>query len=224
MSKEPKRETRAEKQARTRAELLDTAARVFARRGYNGASVEEIAEEAGYSHGAVYSNFDGKADLFLAVLEEYMAERAQELAATQAGLPEDAPIELRARALADQWMERFAKDRESFLLHMEFVAHAGRDPELAERFGTRSAALREAIAAYISHYQEIDGIEADLTPDELALMLRALGIGLAIEALVSPGAVRQDAYGDFVELLVKLLREHSASSGTGTKKRARPAR
>src|SRR6476646_1489226 len=122
----PKRETRAEKQARTRAELLATAATVFARRGYNGASVEEIAEEAGYSHGAVYSNFDGKADLFLAVLEEYMAERARELAATQVEIDDDEPLEIRARALADQWMRRFAKDRESFLLHMEFIAHAGR--------------------------------------------------------------------------------------------------
>src|SRR6478752_2421839 len=101
MTAKPKRETRAEKQARTRAELLATAARIFARRGYNGASIEEIAEEAGYSHGAVYSNFDGKADLFLAVFEEYMAERARELAATQVDLAEDAPLEVRARALAD---------------------------------------------------------------------------------------------------------------------------
>lgn len=214
MKIESKRETRAEKQARTHAELLATAAKVFARRGYKGASIEEIAEEAGYSHGAVYSNFDGKADLFLAVLEDYMAERAQELAETQAALARDAPIEIRARALADQWMDRFAKDRASFLLHMEFVAHAGRDPKLAERFGTRSAALREAIAAYIAHYQELEGIEADLPPDELALILRALGIGLAIEALVSPDAVPRDAYGNFVELLIKLLREHGSSNQT----------
>jgi AcrR family transcriptional regulator len=224
MNPEPKRETRAEKQARTRAELLAMAAKVFARRGYKGASIEEIAEEAGYSHGAVYSNFDGKADLFLAVLEDYMAERAQELAQTQADLPEDAPIELRARALADQWMQRFAKDRESFLLHMEFVAHAGRDPELAQRFGTRSAALREAISAYIAHYQELEGIESELTPDDLALVLRALGIGLAIDALVSPAAVRESAYGDFVELLVKLLREHSSGGRAPPTERARSAR
>jgi AcrR family transcriptional regulator len=202
----PKRETRAEKQARTRAELLATSARVFARRGYDGASVEEIAEQAGYSHGAVYSNFDGKADLFLAVFEEYMAERARELAATQLAIDEDAPLEARARALADQWMERFAGDRESFLLHMEFIAHAGRDPELAGRFGTRSAALREAISTYISQYQAEAGVELRLPPDDLALVLRALGIGLAVEALVSPDAVREDLYGDFVELLVTLLR------------------
>jgi AcrR family transcriptional regulator len=221
MQSQVKRETRSERQARTRAELLASAATVFARRGYKGASVEEIAEEAGYSHGAVYSNFDGKADLFLGVLEDYMAQRARELAGTQADLPEDAPIELRARALADQWMERFGKDRESFLLHMEFVAHAGRDPELAERFGSRSAALREAIAAYIAHYQELEGIEAALPPQELALVLRALGIGLAIEALVSPGAVSQDAYGNFVELLIKLLREDDAADRARRKKKAR---
>lgn len=206
-----KRETRAEKQARTRSELLATAAAVFAQRGYEGATVEEIAERAGYSHGAVYSNFAGKAGLFLAVFEEYMAGRARELAETQAGLAEDAPLEQRARALADQWMERFAEDRDSFLLHLEFLASSRREPELAERFGTRSAALREAIASYIARYQEEEGVEAPLPPADLALVLRALGIGLAIEALVSPEAVRDDLYGDFVELLVKMMREQATA-------------
>lgn len=202
-----KRETRAEKQARTRAELIDAAGRVFARRGYDGASVEEVAEEAGYSHGAVYSNFEGKADLFLAVFEEYMAERVRELAETQAALPSDAPLEARARALADQWMDRLARDRESVALHMEFIAHADRDPELARRFGSRSAAMREAVSRYISGYREEAGVELALPADELALVLRALGIGLAVESLVSLDAVRHDLYGDFVELLVTLLRE-----------------
>lgn len=202
-----KRETRAEKQARTRAELIATATTVFARRGYKGASVEEIAEEAGYSHGAVYSNFEGKADLFLAVFEDYMAERVRELAETQAALPSDAPLDARARALADQWMDRLARDRESVLLHMEFIAHASRDPELARRFGTRSSAMREAVSRYISQYQEEAGVELALPADDLALVLRALGIGLAVESLVSPDAVRHDLYGDFVELLVSLLRE-----------------
>jgi AcrR family transcriptional regulator len=207
MAAKRKRETRVERQARTRAELIAAAAKVFARRGYNGASVEEIAEEAGYSHGAVYSNFEGKADLFLAVFEDYMAERVRELAETQSALPDDAPLEARARALADQWMERLARDRESVLLHMEFIAHGDRDPELARRFGTRSSAMREAVARYIASYQQEAGVDLPLSADDLALVLRALGIGLAIEALVSPDAVRDDLYGDFVELLVTLLRE-----------------
>jgi AcrR family transcriptional regulator len=221
MTARPKRETRPERQARTRAELLAASAKVFARRGYSGASVEEIAEQAGYSHGAVYSNFDGKADLFLAVFEEYMAERARELAATQLAIDEDAPLEARARALADQWMERFERDRESFVLHMEFIAHAGRDPELAGRFGIRSATMREAISAYISQYQDEAGVELRLPPDDLALVLRALGIGLAVEALVAPGAVRQDLYGDFVELLVSLLRADPAESAGSREAKAK---
>src|SRR3954466_1386239 len=146
MGKTIKRETRAEKQTRTRTELIATAATVFAQRGYEGSSVEEIAERAGYSHGAVYSNFAGKSALFLAVFEQYMADRAQELAATQAGIADDAPLETRARALADQWMERFASDRDSFLLHLEFLAASRREPELAERFGTPPARERQGAA------------------------------------------------------------------------------
>ncbi len=207
MSAPRKRESRAEKQARTRAELIATAAGVFSRRGYKGASVEEIAEAAGYSHGAVYSNFEGKADLFLAVFEDYMAERVRELAETQSALPAEAPLEVRARALADQWMDRLAHDRESVLLHMEFIAQADRDPELARRFGTRSAAMREAISRYIAQYREEAGVELALSSEDLALVLRALGIGLAVESLVSPDAVRHGLYGDFVEQLVALLRK-----------------
>src|SRR5258708_19895226 len=117
MSERPKRETRAEKQARTRAALLATAASVFAERGYQGASVEEIAERAGYSHGAVYSNFTGKEDLFFAVFEEYMAERARELAATQSGLDEDATLEAPAPPPPHHCMEPSPPHPHPFLLH-----------------------------------------------------------------------------------------------------------
>jgi AcrR family transcriptional regulator len=217
-----RRLTRAEQQAQTRARLIDAAAKVFARRGYRAASVEEIAEEAGYSHGAVYSNFEGKADLFLAVFEDYMAERVRELAETQVALPEDAPLEVHARALADQWMDRLARDRESMTLHMEFIAQADRDPELARRFGSRSMAMREAVARYIAHYQQEAGMELAMPVDDLALVLRALGIGLAIESLVSPEAVRHDLYGDFVELLVSLLREHGSTQRRAARKKGKP--
>jgi AcrR family transcriptional regulator len=201
-----RRLTRAEQQAQTRTRLIEAAARVFAQRGFQAASVEEIAEEAGYSHGAVYSNFDGKGELFLAVFEEYMAERVRELADTQAAVPDGAALEVRARALADQWMDRLARDRGSLALHVEFIAHADRDPELARRFAGRSAAMRQAVTRYIVQYQQEAGVELAMPADDLALVLRALGVGLAIEWLVSPDAVRHDLYGDFVELLVSAMR------------------
>lgn len=216
-----RRLTRAEQQARTRNRLIEAASRVFARHGFQAASVEEIAEQAGYSHGAVYSNFEGKADLFLAVFEDYMAERVRELAETQAALPENAPLEARARALADQWMDRLARDRDSVTLHMEFIAHADRDPELARRFGSRSMAMREAVARYIAHYEQEAGMELAIPVDDLALVLRALGIGLAIESLVSPDTVRHDLYGDFVELLISLQRERDSAKRSSPRRRAK---
>ena len=77
--------TRAEAKARTREQLLDAAAQVFAQRGYAGASVDEIAEAAGYSAGALYSNFNGKEQLFL----ELMSERRSQGIARQAAQAAD---------------------------------------------------------------------------------------------------------------------------------------
>src|SRR5688500_14063171 len=94
--------TRQERQAATRERLIEAATRVFARRGYLAASVEEIADEAGFSHGAVYSNFTGKEDLFLAVYAERIVRRQGEILAAhdRPATPAD-----QARAAADQWME-----------------------------------------------------------------------------------------------------------------------
>lgn len=200
-----KRLTQAEKKAATRAELLKTAADVFARRGYHGASIEQVAEQAGYSHGAVYSNFTGKEDLFLAVFEDYMATRASELADALVDPPET--LAGRARAIAAQWMERFARDPGSFLLHLEFMTHAARDPKLSKQMGLRQASLRIAIADYLQTVQREEGIELPLPPAELAMIMRSLGIGLAVEALNSPDDLRQDLFADFTELLFTRLTE-----------------
>ena len=77
--------TRAERNARNRDALLDAARAVFLRSGYHGTTVEAIAREAGFTTGAIYSRFAGKADLFLALLEEQIEERARQFA----GIPND---------------------------------------------------------------------------------------------------------------------------------------
>ena len=71
----PKPSIRDEQRALTRARLLDAARRVFARRGFHAASLEEIAQEAGATTGAIYSNFAGKEDLFLALFEDHVASQ-----------------------------------------------------------------------------------------------------------------------------------------------------
>ena len=198
----PSRLTRAAKQEQTRAQLIEAAASVFARRGFQAATIEEIAEEAGYSHGAVYSNFAGKEDLFLAVFEQYMSQRVAEVA--RAAEIEGSFAE-RARAGADQWMQRFAGDRDTFLLHLEFMIHAARNPHLSEQLGQRMAALRLEIERQLSSREARSESALPLPAADLALVLRALGIGLAVEALNQPGELNTRLYGDFVALVAGLL-------------------
>lgn len=203
-----KRLTRVEKQAQTRAQLIRAAAGVFARRGFQAATVEEIAEEAGYSHGAVYSNFAGKEELFLAVFEQYMAQRIDEVAhATEIG----GSFAERARAGADQWMQRFTEDRDTFLLHLEFMIHAARNPHLSEQLGRRMSALRLEIERRLADREAETKTALPLPAADLALILRALGIGLAVEALNQPGEINTHLYGDFVALVAGYMSMASPS-------------
>jgi AcrR family transcriptional regulator len=202
-----RRLTRAERQAQTRAELLAAAARVFAHRGYDAASVTEIAEEAGYSHGAVYSNFAGKEDLFLTLYEEWVARRVAEIEATWST---DGTLAERARAAGDEWMQRVARDPEPLLLRLEFTARAVRDPELRRKLGTRVGAVPLAIRRLVEEATEAEDLELRLPPDDLALALQAMSLGLALEALGNPDAVRPGVGGDLAALLIELFRTRSS--------------
>src|SRR5438105_15141002 len=129
------RMTREQSKANTRERLLDAARRVFASSGFHGASVEEIAATAGFSTGALYSNFDGKEDLFLALMEREIDEHAREIAEA---VGERASVAERAAGGGRQWMTMIEREPELLLLFMEFWACGVRDseirPKVAEPF------------------------------------------------------------------------------------------
>src|SRR5258707_13369469 len=110
------RMTREQSKANTRERLLAAARRVFARSGFHGASVEEIASEAGFSTGALYSNFDGKEDLFLVLMEREINEHAGEIAAA---VRARASVAERATGGARQWMSTVEREAAPLLLVME---------------------------------------------------------------------------------------------------------
>jgi AcrR family transcriptional regulator len=201
--------SRDEKQARTRADLIRAASAVFARRGYGGASVEEIADSAGYSQGAVYSNFENKADLFLAVFEERMAERVRRLAERRELAEGD--FADRARALADHWMQTASEDREGFLLELELTVSAARDPELSRRFAARGRATKQALESWIAAQEQEAGVRYELPPADLAVMMSALGLGLATEALNEPDAIRDELFGKLAEFVFRALEERAST-------------
>jgi AcrR family transcriptional regulator len=194
---------RDEQKALTRRRLLDAAEAVFARNGFYGASVEEIAREAGATTGAVYSNFAGKEDLFLALFEERIATDFGDYSQIVAA---GATLEEQARGAADHWMRILRERPDYFPLLIEFWAYAIRVPRLRERLADRFAALRLASARVVLEGAVQLGFPPNAEAGELlGTIINALGNGLALEKLLDPDAVPDALYGDMLVLILQAL-------------------
>lgn len=184
-AKRDRRLRREERRELTRAQLLDAAERIFAREGFRGASVEAIAEEAGYTHGAIYSNFKGKADLFLVLVEERIDARlASVFEAADAELSRGrAPLET-----ARRFLSILEQEPEAFVLLVDFWNQAVRDPQAATRFAERHARLRTIIGRIVEGATRDQGSELALPREQVATALIAFCNGFAIERLADPEA------------------------------------
>jgi len=179
-----RRLTRAEQVERNRGRLLAAAREAFLERGYAGASLETISERAGFSKGVVYSRFASKADLFLALLERRIEERARH---NEDAVRGHAPAEAFARLL-----ERVAEDQLSAqrwgLVVIEFRAHAARDPELNARYARLHEVTLTRLAGLLARlYQEL-GTEPPAEPRVLAEFVVGAGNGLFLELALRPGS------------------------------------
>lgn len=182
--------TREERKDQTRRQLLDAGRDVFLREGFLRATVEQVAAEAGFTTGAVYSAFGGKAELFLAVLDERIEERAHGMreAARGAENPEDA-----GRAVGRQWIETLRREPAWTLLMIEFWVYAARDPELYREVIERHRRPVEVAAGIITdlgaRHPEFDLL---MPPIDLARASSAIGHGFALEKLLDPDGVSDE--------------------------------
>lgn len=190
--------TRAERREQTRADLLAAAERVFVERGFEGASIEAIADEAGYTRGAFYSNFSTKAELFAELLQERVYRTYRGMAAASAAGERQSLRETGERLAAIQGA---GKGRWLFRLWLELLAHAGRDPQfrkLAARFWSTT---RDLSAEGIRRAYDEAGQEPPAPPKQLATAMIAMDIGLALQHFVDPKAVPLADYPELYELL-----------------------
>ena len=190
--------TRAGRQAQTRQAKLDAAARVFIRRGFIGSSVEAISEEAGYTRGAFYSNFESKEQLFAELLQQraygVYREMAEQAAAGKRQTLRQAGEQL-AEIQADedgQWL---------FRLWLELLAHAGRDESFREIAAGFWSGNRMLTAKGISDAYEDAGVKPPVPAEHLATAMIAMDIGLALQHFVDPGTVKLELYPELFELL-----------------------
>jgi AcrR family transcriptional regulator len=176
--------SRAEQNDRNRALLLAAARRVFLERGYYAATLDQIADEAGFSKGAVYSRFASKADMFLALLEDRIAERAAQnarLAGELAGTGNfTALLDLAERAElgAPGWR----------LLVTEFRVHAAREPELNRRYAALHAQAVDGVAQVFAEVSKEGAEGLPLPPRQLAELWLTIETGRALEQIASPDA------------------------------------
>jgi AcrR family transcriptional regulator len=204
--------SRGDSKARTRADLIAAARSVFLRRGFHAATLDDIAEEAGYTKGAVYSNFAGKDDLFLALLAEHHAQRAEIYAALF--LAED-DTEQTYRSIARFMFEAYEREPAWWPLVSDFATHASRQPELNERLRATREGFLDALAGTIETVCEQHGMTFVLPAREVARGTGALMRGMAVEWTIDPSPA--DAHA-FEEMLAAFLRglavpPHEGSTG-----------
>jgi AcrR family transcriptional regulator len=180
-----RRLTRAEARTQTRERLLGAAAEVFKRLGYHGASLEAVAEAAGYTKGAVYSNFATKADLFMALLDRYVEAEVSGQEAQFAGQTLEEAID----SLESIFDRQIMSDPLWTVLRMEFWLVASRDPDVRRRLVADAEPYRQRAGGLIDAMLAKAGRTAPFTGRELGILLNALASGLALQIQHEPDAV-----------------------------------
>ena len=184
-----------------RAALLDAAALVFAERGFREATVDEIAERAGYSKGAVYWHFSGKDDLFAALVDQRVDSATWEMVELLESAP---PGQDMGPEASRRFVELLHGERELLLLYHDYWSQAVRDPALRRRYAARRAHLRERVGQALQARIEHLGGPADaFDPQAIATVILSLAVGLAQERLIAPEAVPDSLLGDAIVLLYK---------------------
>jgi AcrR family transcriptional regulator len=214
--------TREQQSQRNRSLVLAAARRVFLACGYHGASLEQIATDAGFSKGVVYSQFESKADLFLALLEQRIEERAGE----NARLVEDLAASERLTtdralmALAEHVTQRDQADPEWGLLVIEFRVHAARNPDVNRRYAVTHERTVAGVAGAVARIYESTGDPLPLPAPDLARLLLTVGAGARLEqatnAQVLPNAL-------VAQLLARVPSSLDGASRAGISKRRRVA-
>jgi AcrR family transcriptional regulator len=169
--------TRPEQVERNRERVLEAAREVFTESGYAKATLDAIAERAGFSKGVVYSQFDSKADLFLALLERRIDDRAEQNRALTEGLSAEDTIGAFLTTA-----ERDATENPAWqLVLVEFRAQATRDPALNLRYAELHARTVERLAGLLDGLYERAGIEPAAPTRTLAEFVLAVGSGINLE-------------------------------------------
>jgi len=187
VAERPSRRTVRPERADVRDRVLAAARETFAEVGYQRASLDAIASGAGFSKGAVYSNFASKEDLFLAVVEQETGRIRDTLAGTVTAVDDGKPDRARDVRLLAEALLAGARDGRAQLVFAEFRAHAAHDPQLAALTARVRAGLVASTADQLHRLVEARGHRLTVDARDAAVLLLALTNGLALEQVGHDG-------------------------------------
>jgi AcrR family transcriptional regulator len=172
---------RVESQARTRQLVLEAAERLFLANGFGATSLEDIAREAGFSKGAVYSNFAGKTDLFFAIVEGQFVDLSIRLRDAVTRAPQDPASQL---AAVGRWYEEFLTVEAGWSRSLpELAAIAAQDEDARARFTGLLQSVEGAITDLLEDQQRTLGVRFGLPPASIAALVVSLVVGLTVRSL-----------------------------------------
>ncbi len=184
-----------------------------------GASIDLIAERAGYTKGAFYAHFPSKEELFLAMLEEKFAADLERLEAAMAGSgkPTD-----EARQAAGEFLHYVDRDPEWPRLYQEFATHAARNDEFRAEFAARQRTLRDGMAELFARWASSFGVEPTVSPADVAAMTFFMADGFLIDRIIDP-ELHDGLYATMVEVFLRgLMAMAEADSDEVSQRRTTP--
>jgi len=190
---------RAESRELTRKRLLDAAERLFARQGFDATSVDDVAEAAGFSKGALYYNFESKDELLEALVERNIADLVTSL---ESALANAATIEEKLAA-AQRLLTEQERHQHGTRLELEVFVQAVRDPKLRNMVGKAYEQMRDAIALLIDDQFRAAGVRPPLPADQLATAIVAGSLGHGLMQALDPSAVPTGLLPSVVALLLR---------------------
>ncbi|WP_374025101.1 TetR/AcrR family transcriptional regulator [Mycobacterium sp. HNNTM2301] len=183
-----------------RDRILDAASKVFAAEGFAGATIDAIGQAAGFTKGAVYSNFESKDELFLALLDREFEQRGEQIAIALDR--SDGDTAAAAREVSRSVLDSVRDHSDYYVLLVEYWLRAQRDPQLRERLIER----RRAAADQALHIVEsTDTVPGDRRLTDIAQLVVTLNLGVAMEEVLRPGTINPDLLAKLVTALLESI-------------------
>lgn len=196
-----KRLTREETREQTTQRLLEAAAKVIARKGLDACSVEDIAEAAGYSRGAFYSNFSSKEDLFIELLRRDHVQMTAELCALR---NQAVPVEQIEARVVEIYAHMY-RDNEHFINWAEARLLASRDARFRAKLNALLNEKREQIAGFCQYFYDRLGVAPPLPTETMALGFMSLAEGVKLSMLSSPADMSADTAAAVLTLFAQAI-------------------